>query len=122
LVSIERKRVSDATGERGEDLLARLLGRSADLGDGGGVDHSPEQFLLGPEVVHDQARVHARGRGHGPDGGPLVPGGEEDLGSGVEDARFGAEALLGARTGPGSGHCFILRVLTDDLFHSTIVQ
>jgi hypothetical protein len=29
-------------GEPGEDLLRRLLGRSADLGDGGGVDHSPE--------------------------------------------------------------------------------
>ena len=37
---------------------------------------------------------------------------EEGLGRGVEDARFGAAALLGARPGTGSGHCFILRVLT----------
>ncbi|HEX2744893.1 MAG TPA: hypothetical protein VHN16_10890 [Streptosporangiaceae bacterium] len=28
-------------GERGEDLPGRLPGRSADLEDGGGVDHSP---------------------------------------------------------------------------------
>jgi hypothetical protein len=62
--------------------------------------------------VHDQARVDSRGRGHGPDGGPVVSGGQESLGGGVEDARFGAAALLGARTGPGSGHLFILRTLT----------
>jgi hypothetical protein len=54
--------------------------------------------------VHDKARVDACGRGHGPDGGPVVPGAEEDLGRGVEDARFGATALLGARGGQGSGH------------------
>ena len=34
--------VRQPVGERGEDLLDRLLGRSADLGDGGGVDHTPE--------------------------------------------------------------------------------
>ena len=62
--------------------------------------------------MHDQARVHTCGRGHRPDGGPVVPGAEEDLGRGVEDARFGAAALLGARTGPGSVHFFILQVLT----------
>jgi hypothetical protein len=74
-------------GERGEELLGCLRRRPADLGDGGGVDHSPEQFPLGPEVVHDQARVDSRGRGHGPDGGPVVSGGKESLGGGVEDAR-----------------------------------
>src|SRR3984957_5306622 len=129
VVSIERKRASDATGsagqpagQRGEDLLGCLLRCPADLRDGGGVDHSPVQLLLGPEVVHDQARVHSRGRGHGPDGGPVVPGAEEDLGGGVEDARLGAAALLGARAGPGSGHRFILRVLTGGSFYSTVVQ
>jgi pimeloyl-ACP methyl ester carboxylesterase len=49
--------------------------------------------------VHDEARVHAGGRGHGPDGGPVVPVAEEDLGGGVEDARLGLAALLGARVG-----------------------
>jgi hypothetical protein len=44
------------------------------------------------------------------------PAAEEGLGRGVEDARFGAAALLGARTGPGSGHRFILRVLTGGSF------
>jgi hypothetical protein len=48
--------------------------------------------------------------------------GDEDLGRGVEDARFGAAALLGAGTGPGSDHRFILRVLTVGSFDSTIVQ
>jgi hypothetical protein len=62
--------------------------------------------------MHDKASVHLCGCGHGSNGGPLVPGGHEDLGGGVEDARFGAAALLGARTGPGSGHSFILRMLT----------
>ena len=33
-----------------------------------------------------------------------------------------AAALLGAGAGRGSGHGFILRVLTGDSFHSTIVQ
>jgi len=46
--------------------------------------------------VHDQARVDPRGRGHGPDGGPLVALDDEDPGGGIEDARFGAAALLGA--------------------------
>ena len=103
LVSIERKQgqrrdrlAFQPAGEPGEDLLGRLRRRPADLGDGGGVDHSPVQLLLGPEVVHDQARVDSCGRGHGPDGGPVVPGAEEDLGRGVEDARLGAAALLGA--------------------------
>jgi hypothetical protein len=114
--------VCQPAGERREDLLGRLRRRPADLGDGGRVDHPPVQLLLGPEIVHDQARVDPCGRGHGPDGGPVVPGAEEDLGRGVEDARFGAAALLGARTGPGSGHCFILRVLTGGTFDSTLVQ
>ena len=115
-------RAGEPVGERGEDLLGGLGRRAADLGDGGGVDHPLVQLLLGPEVVHDQARVHSCGRGHGPDGGPVVPGGEEGLGGGVEDAGFGAAALLGAGAGPGGGHGFILRVLTEDSFHSTIVQ
>jgi hypothetical protein len=46
--------------------------------------------------VHDQAWVDFGGRGHRPDGGPVVPGAEEDLDRGVKDARFGAAALLGA--------------------------
>src|ERR1700691_4920253 len=65
LVSAERNRARDATGS-----LAHPSGRAArcctggaprapaDLGDGG-VNHSPEQLLLGPEIVHDQARIHA---------------------------------------------------------------
>jgi hypothetical protein len=117
-----RGRAGEPVGERGEDLLGCLRRRPADLRDGGGVDHSPVQLLLGPEVVHDQARVDSCGRGHGPDGSPVVSGAEEDLGRGVEDARFGAKALLGTRTRPGSGHCFILRALTGDLFDSTLVQ
>src|SRR5205823_3504228 len=84
----------EPVGERGEDPLGCLRRRPADLRDGGGVDHSPVQLLLGPEVVHDQACVHSCGRGHCPDGGPVVPGAEEDLGRGVEDARFGAAALM----------------------------
>src|SRR5580704_17170233 len=107
-----RRLARQPLGEIGEDLLGRLPGRSADPGGGDGVDHSPEQLLLGFEIVHDQARVDVGGRGHGPDRGPLVPGGEKDLGRGVEDARFGAAALLGARTGPRSVHQFILRALT----------
>ena len=104
--------VRQAVGECGEDLLGHLLGRFADLRDWSGVNHAPEQLPLGPEVVHDKAGVHFRGRGHRPDGGPLVPKGDERPGGGVEDARFGAAALLGARTGPGSGHSLILRMLT----------
>jgi len=103
--------VSDATGSLASRLAspARICavacpGAPLTSGTGTASDYSPEQLLLGSEVVHDQARVHSGGRGHGPDGGPLVPGGGEDLGSGVEDARFGASALLGARTGPGTGH------------------
>jgi len=115
-------RAGEPLGERGEDLLGGLRRRAADLRDGGGVDHPLVQLLLGPEVVHDQARVHSCGRGHGPDGGPVVPGGEEGLGGGVEDAGFGAAALLGTGAGPGCGHGFILRVLTGGSFHSTIVQ
>jgi hypothetical protein len=114
--------VRQAVGECGEDLLGRLLRRCADLRDGSGVDHAPEQLLLGPEVVHDKAGVHFRGRGDRPDSGPLIPGGDEKPGGSVEDARFGAAALLGARTGPGSGHSFILRMLTGGSFHSTVVQ
>jgi hypothetical protein len=117
-----RWRAGEPVGEGGEDLLGGLGWRPADLGDGGGVDHSPVQLLLGPEVVHDQAGVYSCGRGDGADGGPVVPGGEEGLGRGVEDARFGAAALLGAGAGRGSGHCFILRVLTGDSFDSTLVQ
>jgi hypothetical protein len=108
-----RGRAGEPVGEPGEDLLGCLGRRPADLGDGSGVDHAPVQLLLGPEVVHDQARVDSGGRGHGPDGGPVVPGAEEDLGRGVEDARLGAAALLSARGGPGSGHRFILRMLTE---------
>jgi len=114
--------VRQAVGECGEDLLGRLFCRCADLRDGGGIDHAPEQLLFGPEVVHDKAGVHFRGRGDRPDSGPLVPGGDEKPGGGVEDARFGAAALLGARTGPGRGHSFILRVLTGGPFRSTVVQ
>jgi len=113
--------VRQPVGQRGEDLLGRLPGRTADLRNGGGVDHSPEQLLLGLEIVHDKARVHARGRGHRPDGGPLVPSGKEDLGRGVEDARFGAPALLSARI-RRSGHPFILRALTRRPIRSTLVQ
>ena len=36
------------------------------------------------------------------------PAADEDLERGVEDARFGRAVLLSARTGPGSGHRFIL--------------
>lgn len=72
--------------------------------------------------MHDQAGVHPCGRGHGPDGRPVVPGAEEGLGRGVEDARLGAAALLGTRTGPGSGHRFILRALTEGSLDSTLDQ
>jgi hypothetical protein len=104
--------VRQPVGERGEDLLGRLFCRCADLRDRSGVDHAAEQLLFGPEVVHDKSGVHFRRGSYRPDGSPLVPGGAEKPGGGVEDARFGAAALLGARTGPGSGHSFILRMLT----------
>jgi hypothetical protein len=88
LVSIERMRVSDATGS--------FASRSA-----------------------SEARSCSAAC---PGGGPVVPGAEEDLGRGVEDARLGAATLLGARIGPGSGHCFILRPLTGDVLGSTLVK
>jgi hypothetical protein len=109
-------------GQRGEELLGRLGRRPADLRDRGGVDHPPVQLLLGPEVVHDQPAVHARGRRHAPDGGPLVPGGEEGLGGGLEDARFGAVALLRPRAGLWGRHQVILRALTRMPFRSTLVK
>ena len=62
----------ERVGQPGQDLFGDVIRCPGQLLHGTVMRHALEQFLLGTEIVHDQAAVDAGRAGDLPDGGPLV--------------------------------------------------